>query len=153
MRPAGFCNNCGRKLVGEPRCPACGAVTNVTREVEALTAAVPPITDELPERAPQARGGDRRSLQVIRGRNAGASYLVEDRHVIGRATDVDIFLDDVTVSRHHAEIFEESGVLWVRDLGSMNGTYLNGQPVDLGQLFDGDVLQVGLFKLVFVAGP
>ena len=153
MRPAGFCNNCGRQLVDEARCPTCGAVSRVVRS-DVPTAAVAAIGNELLERPPSSSGPGRRSLEVIRGRNAGARFLVDDRRqVIGRAADAAIFLDDVTVSRHHAEVFEgESAAVWVRDQGSMNGTYLNGQQVEVGQLLDGDVLQIGMFKLVFVAG-
>ena len=154
MRPPAFCNNCGRQLVDETRCPTCGAISRLAREGDEPTAAVPALTDEPFERPVHTSGSSRRSLEVIRGRNAGARFLIGGgRHVVGRAADAAIFLDDVTVSRHHAEVFEgESGAVWVRDLGSMNGTYLNGHQVDVGQLLDGDVLQIGLFKLVFVAG-
>ena len=153
MPPAGYCSNCGRQLVDETRCPTCGAFSRPVQEVDEPTAAVPAVTDEPGDRALAGPRHGERSLEVIRGRNAGARYLVGDRHVIGRAADTDIFLDDVTVSRHHAEVFEgESGAVWVRDLGSMNGTYLNGQAAELGQLLDGDVLQIGVFKLVFLAG-
>lgn len=92
-------------------------------------------------------------MDVIRGRNTGSRYVVSGRHVIGRAADADIFLNDVTVSRHHAEVFEgESGAVWLRDLGSTNGTYLNGEILELGALVHGDVVQIGLFKLSFDAG-
>jgi len=153
VRPAAFCNNCGRQLVDAARCPTCGSASGGARQVEMPTAAVPAITDARLERRVPARGRGR-SLEVIRGRNAGAVFLVDDRrHVIGRAADVAIFLDDVTVSRHHAEVFEgESGAIWVRDLGSTNGTYLNGVQVAVGQLLDGDILQIGMFKLRFDAG-
>jgi len=154
VRPAAFCNNCGRQLVDETRCPTCGAIARSTPAVDEPTAAVPAVTDEVLERPPPSKGSSRRSLEVIRGRNAGARFLIDDRrYVIGRAADAAVFLDDVTVSRHHAEVFEgEPGAVWVRDLGSMNGTYLNGQQVEVGQLLDGDVLQIGMFKLLFLEG-
>lgn len=154
MRPPGFCNNCGRQLVDETRCPRCGANSRMARGGDEPTAAVPALTNELLEWPSSSSGPSRRSLEVIRGRNAGARFVIDDRRqVVGRAADAAIILDDVTVSRHHAEVFEdESGAHWVRDLGSMNGTYLNSQQVEVGQLLDGDVLQIGLFKLLFDGG-
>ena len=154
MRPAGFCNNCGRQLVDEARCPTCGAISQFARGGDVPTAAVPALTDDLLDRPSTSGGSGRRSLEVIRGRKAGVRFRIDDRrHIIGRAADAAIFLDDITVSRHHAEVFEgESGAVWVRDLGSMNGTYLNGQQVEVGRLVDGDLLQVGMFKLLFLEG-
>lgn len=154
MPPAGFCNNCGRQLVNdEATCPTCGAVSTAPRGVDLPTAAVPVIPGGRAE-GPASVRRRTRSLEVIRGRNAGALFLIDDRRlVIGRTADAAIFLDDITVSRHHAEVFEgESRAVWVRDLGSMNGTYLNGEQVAVGQLLDGDILQIGMFKLRFAAG-
>ena len=71
---------------------------------------------------------------------------------VGRHGEADILLDDVTVSRRHAEV-ERIGERYVaRDVGSLNGTWLNGQRVDTAELTDGDELQIGRFKLVFFHG-
>ncbi len=93
-------------------------------------------------------------LVVRAGPNAGSTFAV-DKDVItaGRHPDSDIFLDDITVSRRHAEVRREGGRLVVADVGSLNGTYLNRERIEQADLSDGDTVQVGKFKLVFVAGP
>jgi len=93
-------------------------------------------------------------LVVRAGPNAGSTFAV-DKDVItaGRHPDSDIFLDDITVSRRHAEVRREGLRLVVADVGSLNGTYLNRERIEQADLADGDTVQVGKFKLVFVAGP
>ena len=89
-----------------------------------------------------------------RGPNAGARFLLDhDVTTSGRHPDSDIFLDDVTVSRRHAEFHRESGVFTVRDVGSLNGTYVNRERVESATLSNGDEVQIGKFRLVFIAGP
>ena len=63
-----------------------------------------------------------------------------------------IFLDDITVSRRHAEVRQVAGGYEVTDVGSLNGTYLNRERVESARLDDGDELQIGTFKLLFLAG-
>jgi pSer/pThr/pTyr-binding forkhead associated (FHA) protein len=93
-------------------------------------------------------------LAVRRGPNAGARFLLDhDVTTSGRHPDSDIFLDDVTVSRRHAEFHRESGVFTVRDVGSLNGTYVNRERVESATLSNGDEVQIGKFRLVFIAGP
>jgi pSer/pThr/pTyr-binding forkhead associated (FHA) protein len=89
---------------------------------------------------------------VKRGPNAGSTFLMEqDATAVGRDTASAIFLDDITVSRKHA-IFERRGAEWfVRDTGSLNGTYVNGEQVDETKLTTGDEVQIGKFKLTFFA--
>ena len=70
----------------------------------------------------------------------------------GRHPEATIFLDDITVSRRHAEIRQVAGGYQVRDVGSLNGTYLNRERVEESVLRDGDELQIGTFKLLFLAG-
>ncbi|MBN1170862.1 MAG: FHA domain-containing protein [Micromonosporaceae bacterium] len=93
-------------------------------------------------------------LAVRRGPNAGARFLLDhDVTTSGRHPDSDIFLDDVTVSRRHAEFHREGGVFTVRDVGSLNGTYVNRERVESATLHSGDEVQVGKFRLAFIAGP
>ena len=93
-------------------------------------------------------------LAVRRGPNAGARFLLDhDVTTSGRHPDSDIFLDDVTVSRRHAEFHRESGIFTVRDVGSLNGTYVNRERVESATLSNGDEVQIGKFRLVFIAGP
>jgi len=90
-------------------------------------------------------------LVVRRGPNAGSRFaLSEGKTTIGRHPDSDIFLDDVTVSRRHAEILTEAGRFTVTDAGSLNGTYLNRERIDEAELHSGDELQIGKFRLVFL---
>jgi len=93
-------------------------------------------------------------LVVQRGPNQGARFLLDaGRTTAGRNPDSDIFLDDVTVSRRHAELLREgSGPatrFLVRDAGSLNGTYVNRERVDEVELSEGDEVQVGKYRLVF----
>ena len=69
---------------------------------------------------------------------------------IGRSPHSDLFLDDVTVSRHHARVLRDEGGFWVEDLNSLNGTYVNRKRIEQQRLFDGDELQIGKFKLAFL---
>ncbi|HLR98041.1 FHA domain-containing protein [Mycolicibacillus parakoreensis] len=93
-------------------------------------------------------------LVVKRGPNAGSRFLL-DRPITssGRHPDSDIFLDDVTVSRRHAEFRLEGEEFQVVDVGSLNGTYVNREPVDSAVLSNGDEVQIGKFRLVFLTGP
>ena len=92
-------------------------------------------------------------LVVKRGPNAGSRFLL-DRSTTsaGRHPDSDIFLDDVTVSRRHAEFRREGGGFVVHDVGSLNGTYVNRQRIDVAALAGGDEVQIGKFRLLYLAG-
>jgi pSer/pThr/pTyr-binding forkhead associated (FHA) protein len=91
-------------------------------------------------------------LVVLRGPNTGARFLLDDDEVMsGRHPDSDIFLDDVTVSRKHAVFTRTGGGFVVRDVGSLNGTYVNRELVDEATLKTGDEVQIGKFRLVFYA--
>jgi pSer/pThr/pTyr-binding forkhead associated (FHA) protein len=90
-------------------------------------------------------------LVVKRGPNAGSRFRVEaGKTTIGRHPDSDIFLDDVTVSRRHAEVHHDGAAFTVNDVGSLNGTYLNRERIEQADLHSGDELQVGKFRLVFL---
>ena len=116
--------------------------------------------------APPATGGDNAVsgveglpagsalLVVKRGPNAGSRFLLDQaRTSAGRHPDSDIFLDDVTVSRRHAEFRRDGAEFVVVDVGSLNGTYVNREPVDTAVLANGDEVQIGKFRLVFLTGP
>jgi pSer/pThr/pTyr-binding forkhead associated (FHA) protein len=93
-------------------------------------------------------------LVVRRGPNAGSRFLLDtDVTTAGRHPESDIFLDDVTVSRRHAEFRREGGVFTVRDVGSLNGTYVNRERVESATLANSDEVQIGKFRLVFLSGP
>jgi pSer/pThr/pTyr-binding forkhead associated (FHA) protein len=89
-------------------------------------------------------------LVVKRGPNAGARFVLDQPvTAAGRHPGSMIYLDDVTVSRRHAEFRMENGQFWVVDVGSLNGTYVNREPVESASLADGDEIQIGKFRLVF----
>lgn len=91
-------------------------------------------------------------LIVRRGPNKGARFLLDaDLVTVGRHPNADIFLDDVTVSRRHSEISRNAGVFAVRDLASLNGTYLAGARVESASLTNGSELQVGKYHFTFYA--
>lgn len=92
-------------------------------------------------------------LIVLRGPNTGARFLLDDAEVSsGRGPSSDIFLDDVTVSRKHAVFSRGEDGFTVRDVGSLNGTYVNGERIDSVLLRTGDEVQIGKFRLVFYVG-
>src|SRR5437763_7968678 len=92
-------------------------------------------------------------LVVKRGANAGSTFLIDkDVTTAGRHPESDIFLDDVTVARRHAEVRRADGRFLVRDLGSLNGTYVNRERGDETALATGDELESGKLKLVLLAG-
>ena len=152
-----FCNQCGhRNPVGSNFCSSCGAPldhqgedTTITfAPVEAGEVGDEDVTVTIPE-LPEGVG----VLVVKRGPNAGSRFLLDGALTrVGRHPDSDIFLDDVTVSRRHAEFVRQGRAYVVRDVGSLNGTYLNRERVEEAQLENGDEVQIGKFKLVYLAG-
>ncbi|MGP9758839.1 oxoglutarate dehydrogenase inhibitor Odhl [Corynebacterium sp. AOP12-C2-36] len=92
-------------------------------------------------------------LVVKRGPNAGSRFLLDqDTTAAGRHPDSDIFLDDVTVSRRHAEFRRNGEEYEVVDVGSLNGTYVNREPKNSAVLSNGDEIQIGKFRLVILNG-
>lgn len=150
-----ICSQCGEPAPGQANfCAVCGAVLDgASTTHEDTTASIDigeldPVHDvpDVPELAPGTG-----MLVVVRGPNAGSRFLLDrDQTTIGRHPDSDIFLDDVTVSRRHAEIVRVHDRLETRDLGSLNGSYVNGERVESRELHSGDELQIGRFKLLFV---
>jgi pSer/pThr/pTyr-binding forkhead associated (FHA) protein len=152
-----FCNQCGhRNPLGANFCSSCGAPlelepgerTTITFAIDAPSdSAEDEVTFDLDD-IPAGAG----LLVVTRGPNAGSRLaLTKPVTTVGRHPDSDIFLDDITVSRRHAEVQRVSTGFVVRDVGSLNGTYLNRERVEENSLNNGDELQVGKFKLVFFA--
>lgn len=113
------------------------------RAIESLTATERSVVNDLHDGSAL--------LLVQKGPNAGARYLLNsDLVTVGRNPDNDIFLDDVTVSRKHAQ-FVRTGVRFsVRDTGSLNGTYVNGELAEQTELVNGDSVQIGKYRLLFM---
>jgi len=93
-------------------------------------------------------------LVIKKGPDAGMSFALDrDMVTIGRHPESDIFLDDITVSRRHAEIRREGSVFTLLDTGSLNGTYLNRERIESAQLRNGDEIQIGKYRLLFFTAP
>jgi pSer/pThr/pTyr-binding forkhead associated (FHA) protein len=95
-------------------------------------------------------------LVITKGPGVGRDIALVAECVIGRATDVDFILEDTLASRRHVRLSEEAGAWIVEDLGSRNGTLVNGQRVQRQAVNDGDVLRVGGTEMIFrgdVAAP
>jgi pSer/pThr/pTyr-binding forkhead associated (FHA) protein len=112
----------------------------------------PEAGDETPFPAHELEAGQA-LLFVKHGPNAGSTFMLEaDVTTAGRSPDSDVFLDDVTVSRKHAEFRRHDDGFFVHDRGSLNGTYVNRERVEVTKLASHDEVQIGKFKLVFYAG-
>ncbi len=155
-----FCNNCGhRNPPGSNFCSSCGAVLE-TDSPESTTITFHPSapSDPVEEEVSLELGEVPRDVGVLvikRGAQAGSRFALESDLVkAGRHPESDIFLDDITVSRRHAELLRDGqgDGYSVRDVGSLNGTYLNRERIDQAPLHNGDELQIGKFKLVFFVG-
>ena len=157
-----FCNSCGHRNPPESTfCSACGTVLDHPSERTIVLAKVDPLQD-----AP----GDQDNVQVllseIRGNQNAHGLLVMrsgersgerisltlDRVEIGRNPECTVCLDDVTVSRRHAELRLGSDGYVMTDMGSLNGTYVNQERVEEMLLQNGDELQVGKYRMVFFDG-
>lgn len=166
-----FCTQCGHQNAAESRfCARCGGALSTGSAPPSASAQSPPDTTstislsalEGTLDAPASEDGPEVEappagtalLVVKRGPNAGSRFLLDaDVTTAGRHPESDIFLDDVTVSRRHAEFFREFGVFSVRDVGSLNGTYLDRERIESVRLTGGDEVQIGKYRLVFLAGP
>ena len=149
-----FCTNCGHPNRDDAHfCAECGhpLQDDVTVTLPAIEAEEE-VHDEFPFPHDELEPGQA-LLLVKRGPNAGSTFLLDrDATTVGRSTDGDVFLDDVTVSRKHAIFERRAGGAWfVRDVGSLNGTYVNGEQVDETKLASGDEVQIGRFKVTFFA--
>ncbi len=124
---------------GDPIGAESGAAAALGADERAAVAALPP-TSAL--------------LLVQRGPAAGARFLLDaERTSAGRSPAAEIFLDDVTVSRKHVEFVRDGEDFVVRDVGSLNGTYVNRERIDRAVLRSGDEVQIGKFRMTFHPSP
>ncbi len=139
---ANYCAKCGALLVKEEA----GAETTMTWVPdEAGDDDSAPALDELGVQGPAL---------VVRsgGGRAGETFTIDaERIVVGRSPDCEIFLDDVTVSRRHATLVRRGDRVTIDDQGSLNGTFVNRRRVESAPLEDGDELQIGKYKLSYLA--
>ncbi len=160
---ASTCSTCGRTLSPADRfCAVCGTAVAGSRVADSqeITGTIyalgtnPVDSGPLPSvgSGPELEPGTA-LLMIVRGPAAGSTVeLTGENMTAGRAPETDIFLDDITVSRQHAQ-FEFDRTAWkLVDLGSLNGTYVNRQRVDSAELANGDEIQIGKYRFRFVSG-
>jgi len=149
-----YCPECGfQSPATATYCPRCGALLTKGDGVETTMSFELDAEGETAETglASPSLGGP---ALVVRsgGGIAGQTFRPgEGQTLIGRSPECDIFLDDVTVSRRHAELVREGDMFTIRDLGSLNGTYVNRRRIESTVLEDDDELQIGKYRLTFLA--
>jgi len=153
-----FCTNCGnRNPEGSNFCGTCGAPLRSDPGEDTTVVTFSLETDGEGEEefsVPMDELEEGKAIVVVRrGPNAGTKFFL-DKDVVtcGRNPSSDIFLDDVTVSRRHAEIRRKDSAFHLEDVGSLNGTFVNRRRVESSPLSSGDEIQIGKFKLVFFTG-
>jgi len=148
-----FCSACGAQTAEGARfCNQCGAP--VSQDSVESTGALSPV-DALVDSGPQTQVGTASGFAVLvvhRGPSEGTAFTLTPPVVhVGRAADQEVFLDDITVSRRHAELRFDGSRWSVVDLGSLNGTYVNKTPVQEAALASGDEIQIGKYRFHFMA--
>jgi hypothetical protein len=149
-----YCPECGfQNPEAANYCSRCGALLVKEEQAETTMSFTPEEGDEEGSVALEDFGIKGPAL-VVRsgGGRAGETFHPQgERTMIGRSPDCEIFLDDVTVSRRHAELVQRDGDFYIEDLGSLNGTFLNKRRIESGRLEDGDELQIGKYRLTFLS--
>jgi pSer/pThr/pTyr-binding forkhead associated (FHA) protein len=148
-----YCSECGfQNSEAANFCARCGAMLEHEASEAEQTLSYTP--DQLSEEPADGVEGIEGPALVVRsggGRSGEAFALQGERTTIGRSPDCDIFLDDVTVSRRHAVVTEADERFAIEDLGSLNGTFLNRHRIEHAPLTDDDEVQIGKYRLVFLA--
>jgi hypothetical protein len=148
-----YCSECGfQNPEAANYCSRCGALLQKGEAASETTQTLKP--EDVAELSGEHDLGLEGPALVVRsggGRSGETFRPAGDRTVIGRSPDCDIFLDDVTVSRDHAVLVEENGEFHVEDQGSLNGTFVNRKRIDRAPLHEGDELQVGKYRMTFIA--
>ena len=143
---ANYCQRCGAYLAGLREGDNAGSdPTTATYRIDETGELVPVDVEEV-----VTQGGAALVIRAGGGRVGESFALTRDRMTIGRRPDSDVFLDDVTVSRDHALLVRRGSDLYLDDLGSLNGSYVNRKRIESHQLEDGDELQIGKYKLTFL---
>jgi FHA domain-containing protein/zinc ribbon protein len=147
-----YCPECGfQNPEASNYCSKCGALLSRQESGETTQTFSPEERDELLETLGDI--GVKGPALVVRsgGGRAGETFEPqEDRTTIGRSPDCGIFLDDVTVSRKHAELQRHDDRWLIEDGGSLNGTFVNRKRVESAELEDGDEIQIGKYRLTFL---
>ncbi len=138
---ANYCQKCGAFL---PEVEEEGSSTTAAYQLDESGDLRPVDIDEV------AADGATLAIRSGGGRAGEVFEIKDERTQIGRSPDAEVFLDDVTVSRNHALLVRRRDGLYVDDLGSLNGTYVNRRRIESHKLANGDELQVGKYKLTYL---
>jgi pSer/pThr/pTyr-binding forkhead associated (FHA) protein len=148
-----YCPECGfQNPEAANYCSKCGALLVKDDGVETTMTYVPDEGED--ETTTLEEMGVKGPALVVRsgGGRTGETFALEgERTLIGRSPDCEIFLDDVTVSRKHAVVHRREDGFAIEDLGSLNGTFLNKRRIESGELADDDEVQIGKYRLTFLA--
>ena len=148
-----YCSECGfQNPESANYCSRCGALLTKGEQSVETTQTFSP--EEIAELGDHEDFGLEGPALVVRsgGGRAGESFRpTGERTRIGRSPDCEIFLDDVTVSRNHAVLIARDGTFVVEDQGSLNGTFVNRRRIDSATLDEGDELQIGKYRMTFIA--
>ena len=148
-----YCGECGfQNPEASNYCSRCGARLEKGESGEPTMTFTPEEISEDPGAALQDLGGKGPAL-VVRagGGRAGETFETSGlRTLIGRSPECHVFLDDVTVSRRHAEIIHEDDRYVIRDLGSLNGTFVNRRRIESAALSADDEVQIGKYRMTFL---
>lgn len=149
------CLRCGRTLDPEDRfCSACGTPRPREDDVDATGVVSSGTSDTGPIPVVEGLSGLSQGMSVIvvqRGPEIGQRFeLTGERLSLGRSADNTIMLDDVTVSRHHAELVPDGDGWAIVDMGSLNGTYVNRSSIERRHLTSGDLIQIGKYRLQYL---
>ena len=147
-----YCPECGfQSPAAVNYCARCGALlAHDTGGETTMNLGPEDVREEESAAFEDTLGGTALVVRVGGGRAGERFALSAERTLVGRSPDCDVFLDDVTVSRRHAELLQQGERITIRDLGSLNGTFVNRQRVESIELHDDDEVQVGKYRLTFL---
>ena len=148
-----YCPECGfQNPEAANYCAKCGALLHAPEPAEQTQTFNAAEAGEEPDQLEDIRVEGPALVVRSGGGRAGETFTPQgDRTTIGRSPDCPVFLDDVTVSRRHAVLVERDSRWFVEDQGSLNGTFVNRRRVESAELSDGDEIQIGKYRLTFLA--
>jgi hypothetical protein len=145
-----FCATCGSELPAIDEAAYETGVLGLRTASEGDSAPIPTVDESTVGGLAEGHG----VLVVLRGPQEGVRFDLDpsrSRFVVGRSQDCDLFLDDVTVSRHHADLLPDAGGWRLTDVGSLNGSYVNRRRIESQLLTGGDEVQIGKYRFVYLA--
>ena len=148
-----YCTTCGHQNPDDSNyCAKCGAYLVADSRTETIPVSLPGVGRDPEAGVPVEPSGGQGAALIIRsgGGRAGERFKMLDKTTIGRSPSSDIFLDDITVSREHAVVFNDGSCVRVEDRDSLNGTFVNHERVEKRELESGDEIQVGKYKLTYL---